>query len=502
MAVVLPIISQFVSKGFDEAETGLKNLGKATAIASAAFVAVTAGLVSSLHAAVDDAAGQDLLRQTLEKTTGANKKAVAENEDFISSLSNSVAVADDQLRPALSTLVTGTKDLGKAQKLLKVSLDVSAATGRSLFEVSEAMSRGFAGNTRGLQVLSPELKLLIQEGASFSEVLEVLEDNFDGAAEAAGNTAAGQFKKLSIGMGEMQEGIGAALLPALDTLLPVLLQMSDWAQAHSTMFAAIIVAIGVLAGLMLAQAAATAVASTAAGVWAVATGVASAAASVFSGVMLALNLIMAVNPFVLVAVAIAAFVAAIVIAYKKSETFRNIVDAVGEALHGAFDWVVDFFKKLPGKVDDAFKKVGDKAVDLIARIRNIFKDVTDVITAPFKSAFNLIAETWNDTVGSLSFKVPGWVPVLANKAWSMPQIPTFAEGGIVTGPTLALIGEAGPEAVIPLSKAGGVGGVMGGTTYNITVDAGLISSGVDVGQMIIDAIQRAERQSGPVFARA
>jgi phage-related minor tail protein len=78
-----------------------------------------------------------------------------------------------------------------------------------------------------------------------------------------------------------------------------------------------------------------------------------------------------------------------------------------------------------------------------------------------------------------------------------PKIPALAEGGIVTGPTLALIGEAGPEAVIPLDRAGGMGGGI-----NITVNAGLLSSPDQVGQQIIEAIQKAQRRSGPVFAPA
>ena len=71
----------------------------------------------------------------------------------------------------------------------------------------------------------------------------------------------------------------------------------------------------------------------------------------------------------------------------------------------------------------------------------------------------------------------------------------MATGGIVTSPTLALIGEAGPEAVIPLSKAGGMG-------MNITVNAGLVSTPDQVGQDIIAAIQKAQRRSGTVFASA
>jgi hypothetical protein len=79
----------------------------------------------------------------------------------------------------------------------------------------------------------------------------------------------------------------------------------------------------------------------------------------------------------------------------------------------------------------------------------------------------------------------------------MAGIPFMAEGGIVNAPTLAVIGEAGPEAVIPLDRMGGMSGGM-----NITVNAGLVSTPDQIGQEIIQAIQKAQRRSGPVFAPA
>lgn len=77
-------------------------------------------------------------------------------------------------------------------------------------------------------------------------------------------------------------------------------------------------------------------------------------------------------------------------------------------------------------------------------------------------------------------------------------VPKLAEGGIVNKPTLALIGEAGPEAVVPLSKMGG----SKGNTYNITVNAGMGTNGAQVGREIVDAIKKYERATGPVFASA
>jgi len=75
----------------------------------------------------------------------------------------------------------------------------------------------------------------------------------------------------------------------------------------------------------------------------------------------------------------------------------------------------------------------------------------------------------------------------------------LAKGGIVLGPTNALIGEAGPEAVVPLS---GANSAKIGSTINITVNAGMGANGNVIGQEIVEAIKRYERSSGPVFARA
>jgi hypothetical protein len=77
-------------------------------------------------------------------------------------------------------------------------------------------------------------------------------------------------------------------------------------------------------------------------------------------------------------------------------------------------------------------------------------------------------------------------------------IPAMAKGGIVTKPTLALIGEAGPEAVVPLSGRN----TPTGNTINLTVNAGMGADGASIGREIVDIIKRYERVSGPVFASA
>jgi phage-related protein len=77
---------------------------------------------------------------------------------------------------------------------------------------------------------------------------------------------------------------------------------------------------------------------------------------------------------------------------------------------------------------------------------------------------------------------------------TLPKV-QLADGGIVTKATRALIGEAGPEAVIPLDKMGGMG-----NTYNITINANVADA--RLGEVVVNAIKRYERTSGPVFASA
>lgn len=126
---------------------------------------------------------------------------------------------------------------------------------------------------------------------------------------------------------------------------------------------------------------------------------------------------LAANPLYLVIAGVALLVTGLVIAYKKSETFRNIVN------------------KTFAEVKSAAKVMGDALMK-----------IGEALFLPYKVSFNLIADAWNNTVGKLSFSIPGWVPGLGGHGWDVPDIPKFANGGISTG-GLALVGERGPELI-------------------------------------------------------
>ena len=262
MAINIPIISSLDAKGFDKATREFKTLAttsersgflikKAALPAAAALAGIGAAAFSATKAAIEDQAAQTRLAGALARTTGASNATIKATEQYIDKLSEQSAVADDDLRPALTSIVTGTKDLQKAQELLAVSLDVSAQTGASLEATSVAMSKGFAGNTRALASLSPEIKAMVKNGASFDDVLNQLKINFKGASQEAANTAEGGIKKLKNALNETREGIGKALIPAIETVTPLLLAMGIWAKNNAPIITAVAVAVGLFASAIL-----------------------------------------------------------------------------------------------------------------------------------------------------------------------------------------------------------------------------------------------------------
>jgi hypothetical protein len=262
MAIKIPIISEFDSKGLDKALKEFQSLEgagakagfaikKAALPAAAAIGGLAVALGSATKAAMEDEAAQVELARTLNISASATDAQVAATENMISKMSLASGIADDDLRPALASLVRGTKDIGKAQEGLALAMDISTATGKDLATVSDALSKAYAGNFKGLRTLSPEMATLIKEGADLNTVMDVLGGTFGGATAEAAGTAEGQMKRFGIAIAEAKENIGAALIPVVEKVLPLLTAMGAWAQENTTTFLVIAGAIGGIAAAIL-----------------------------------------------------------------------------------------------------------------------------------------------------------------------------------------------------------------------------------------------------------
>jgi hypothetical protein len=325
MALSIPIISEFDGKGLDRAIKEFKQLEtvgekaqfaikKAAIPAAAALTAVAGALGLAAKAAAEDEQQQAILANTMQNVVGATDATVAATEDMISAMSRATGTADSELRPAFAALLVGTKNVGEATSALGLAQDISIATGTDLVTVSDALAKAYAGNMKGLQALSPEMKGLIKDGASLDVVMMALADNFGGAAAASAQTAAGQFKILKNSLSETQEAIGAALLPALQAVLPYLQRFADWAQRNPQAF---LYVAGTIAAVTTA--------------------------------IIALNFALALNPVVAAAASIIALSAAMVYLEKKTNALSESWGRFGAVIRLVLGPLYDVFA-LAGKL--------------------------------------------------------------------------------------------------------------------------------------------------------
>ncbi len=158
----------------------------------------------------------------------------------------------------------------------------------------------------------------------------------------------------------------------------------------------------------------------------------------------------------------------------------NLVGKILEGIKAGASKLWEWFKGLPGYlwdgISNAVLKVGDIGRnilvgvwngimsfadkffgwfrDLPGNIWNLVKGLANVLTTPFKLAFNGIAWLWNNTIGKLSFRLPDWIPVIGGKGFDVPDMPTYeisfpglATGGTIAKAGIAMVGESGPELV-------------------------------------------------------
>ena len=433
MAINIPIISEFDGKGIKKAIAQFKQLEttsekaqfaikKAAIPAAAALGGLAVALGDATKAAMEDQQEQAKLALTLQNVTGISGKQTQAVEDQIAAMSRASGIADTEYRTALEGLVRGTKDVGIAMRDMNLVMDISTATGMSSATVADALAKAYQGNFRALASLSPEMKRLVKEGADMNTIMEVLGGTFGGATAKNAETAAGKMAILKNSIGETKESIGAALLPVLEAVLPVLNSFAAWAQDNPKAFLAIAAAIGLVAAAIVAT-----------------------------------NIAMALNPFSLIAAGVALLVAALVVAYNKFEWFRTGVNAIINGVLGAFESVVN---------------------GAIMMVNGIIRAYNAIPIAP---NINTIQHVNLPNIGGNN----------ASQAASQMNLPRMAEGGIVSSPTLALIGEAGPEAVVPLDRLNNGGGV----TINVT---GGLSTSAEIGESVVNALRAYSRSAGPL----
>ena len=252
--------------------------------------------------------------------------------------------------------------------------------------------------------------------------------------------------------------------------------------------------------------------------WAVATGKVSAWWSIVAAAAVGLGLwflsglaIFAGFLTLPVIIIIAAVVLIIILIYRYRAEIAAFFVSVGNGIVSAWNWLDNWFTGVRTGIGDAIgdivtslgaawsgfwtgvdekwteiqTSVGRKITWLVKLGRGLINTIKGGLSSAKNTIFGAIADIinggWIDPINAalsilngLSFDVPKFLrPILGeNISLNIPLLTRLAEGGIVTGPTPALIGEAGPEAVIPLDRAGGFG-----NTFNINLElSGIVAA--------------------------
>lgn len=542
------VTSEFgkIGKSSGTLEDKFKKLGKGLAIGMGAAAAGVAVLgKGAIDAAVDAQKVQKGVEASIKSSGGAANVTAKEIDKFASAMQFKTGIDDEAIKTS-QTLLLGFRGVknesGKGNKIFNrasvAMLDLGKKMG-STDAAAKALGKALSdpvGGLKGLKgagvALTAQQKEQIKGFVESGDLLSAQKIVIDEVTKATGGyaestTTAGDRAKLAFG--EVQEKIGGFLLPVAeklsnwfveklipavqdffknhgpqlkkmftdiaDKIRPVaqwlgenipkaLKKMGDWMKNNSGV-------VKVFAGTL--------------GVLAVAIGLISAALWVLS-----------LNPFVLIVagivLGIAALVAGFYYLYDKFQIVRDVVDTLGTVFKVVFEAIVAVvkwsFESIKGTIETlagVFSWLWDRTEGLREGIVGIFSGVFDGIKNALRTGYNALIRIINPILkklhgvpgfGFLPDALPEWPGDQGSQReqqFNNNGVRRMATGGIVTGPTNALIGEAGPEAVIPLSKFN-LGG--GGSTYNITINASPLASPADVGSAVVDALKAYERRNG------
>jgi hypothetical protein len=466
MAIKIPIISEYDKRGQNDAETGLNKLGKSAKrlakIGAAAFAAVGAGAVvmgKKLLDAGERAATSNARIEQITKSMGQFEGATDQVTDRLVKLAEKTAklVGVDQnlIKEGQALLLTFKSVSADADKVggvfdraTKAAIDLAAAGFGSVTTNSIQLGKALEDPIKGLAALGKSgvtftaeqkelIKTLVETGrvAEAQEIiLKAVETQVGGTAEATANAS----DRMKVAFSQLQESLGERLLPVfekfatffIDTLIPRMETLYNQAAPF------VLEAFRKLSNFITNKA----------------------------------------------VPAFQAFVEYIKLEIlpKLQETFdilqnmasqitEKLAPAVKNTLVGAFDTLKE---SMPGTLDMLNKVL--RALEGIVAAATAALDALDRVTA-----------------GKASSGLGKGLGRLINP---LGNIPGLAEGGIVTRPTLAMIGEGGQsEAVIPLDKLG----KMGGGDIIINVTGGLATS-AEIGESVVNALRAYSRSAGPL----
>jgi hypothetical protein len=432
MAINIPIISEFDGKGIKKAIAQFKQLETTGEKAQFAIK----------KAAVPAAAALAGLAVALGDATQAAMEDQAEQANLAQILKNTTGASDDQVAAIENQISAMSRASGIADTDYRKSL--------------EALTLGTKDTKKAMEDMNLVMDISTALNQPATTVAEALAKAYEGNFKALKTlspeikTMVDEGKPLNEIMQTLSDTFGGAVSAKAETAAgKMAILKNSIGETKESIGAALLPVVE--AALPILQKFADWAQNNPDAFVAIAGAIALVAAAV-----VATNIAMALNPFSLIAIGVGLLVAGLVIAYKKFEWFKTGIDGIINGILGAFESMVN------GVII---------AINTVIRAYNLI---------PFVDNINTIDHINLPTMGGSAEQVAGRM-----------NLPRMAEGGIVNSPTLALIGESGPEAVVPLDRMNNGGGI----TINVT---GGLSTSAEIGESVVNALRAYSRSAGPL----
>lgn len=448
------------------------------AVAGATAAGVAGGLaLAGMASEAEDA--QTKLESVFKSTKAGAFTSIDALNQHAEALMNATTFDDEAIKGAQATLLSFGTITGDAfTKATDASADLAAFMGTDISSAAKTLGKALA---------IPELAAgkLAKQGIVLSEaqqqsiddfvavgdtaaaqgvILDVFGEKFGTVAEDLAGTHSGQIQQAMVQLGEAGESLGVILLPLFTLLAQGVKGLADFVVANMPIIQSVIgTVMGFVQGLFSSTSGSLSGLSDVFGIlvgWIQANlpTIQSVASQVFGAIA---NVIKVVGPIIL----------------NLAKVILPILGAAASLLFSALDIA---FKGIGG----AFEALG-----------NVFETVSGAITGvvsgvvgAFKAIYNAFASFWNSIdIDFPRIDVP-FFGVIGGFSIGLPDIPMLAKGGIVTQPTLALIGERGPEAVVPLGRSG-----MPGNVNNFRFD---VTTPIPDERGLVELVERSQRLQG------
>lgn len=458
-----------IAKLSSETETSIK-LGKdhgATNEANAAKVEMLRQNVAKYQGQLDQL-------NNMQSLAGASAQDLVSVFESLAGKNTALGFSIQDSTNALNGLFTETKSMPETLQAYNAAMDLARFKHMDLETATKQVEMALQGQGRALATLGIQIK----DGLTPMQALEALQSQVKGQAQAYADTLAGKtavalqsINKLFADMGNTQLPILAKIL---DGLAGIIDKVDAWTTAHPQLTAAILASIGVFGALATVAGTLLVIMGT----LAIAFGTAGIAIGIWAFVIIA-------------AVAILAGIVVLIIEYHTQ--IWNFMQAIWAKITG---WLSDEWQKITDAWDAAWKGIKKLMQEIMTFIAGIIQDTLDGIGRVWNGAWQSIANfftgiwegiksTLAAAVGFVTTQLDNLMSVVSRIAGTISapiqavgnlvsgiastaskigsavssavssSVPHFAGGGIVSSPTFALVGEAGPEAIIPLSMLGG-----------------------------------------------